>query len=300
MTDLADLFPGFESRWIDTSIGRMFARVGGKGSPLLLMHGYPQTNVMFHRVAPALAAQHTLVIPDLPGYGWSAAPRSGPDHTPYTKRAMAAVMVEIMEAVGFVHFGVVGHDRGGRVAYRLALDHPGRTDKLAVLDVVPTYNMWHGMDDKFAMKVWHWMFLAQAEPFPEMLLGKAPVEYWNWKCASLSKTKDLSCFDPRALAHYHAFIQEPTRIHATCEDYRAGRNADLAYDEADRAKGNKIKCPVLALWGNAGVPSETGGPLATWKEWVDDVRGGPIDSGHYVCEEAPDAVSAALLDFFKA
>lgn len=300
MTDLADLFPGFESRWIDTAIGRMFARVGGKGAPLLLMHGYPQTNVMFHRVAPALAAHHTLVIPDLPGYGWSVAPRSGPDHTPYTKRAMAAVMVEIMEAVGFVHFGVVGHDRGGRVAYRLALDHPGRVDKLAVLDVVPTYNMWHGMDDKFAMKVWHWMFLAQAEPFPEMLLGKAPVEYWNWKCASLSKTKDLSCFDPRALAHYHAFIQEPTRIHATCEDYRAGRNADLAYDEADRAKSNKIKCPVLALWGNAGVPSETGGPLATWKEWADDVRGGPIDSGHYVCEEAPDAVSAALLDFFKA
>ncbi len=300
MTDLADLFPGFESRWIDTSIGRMFARVGGTGSPLLLMHGYPQTNVMFHRVAPALAARHTLVIPDLPGYGWSAAPRSGPDHAPYTKRAMAAVMVEIMEAVGFVHFGVVGHDRGGRVAYRLALDHPGRTDKLAVLDVVPTYNMWHGMDDKFAMKVWHWMFLAQAEPFPEMLLGKAPVEYWNWKCASLSKTKDLSCFDPRALAHYHAFIQEPTRIHATCEDYRAGRGADLAYDEADRAKGNKIKCPVLALWGSAGVPSETGGPLATWKEWADDVRGGPIDSGHYVCEEAPAAVSAALLDFFKA
>jgi haloacetate dehalogenase len=300
MTDLADLFPGFESRWIDTSIGRMFARVGGKGPPLLMMHGYPQTNVMFHRVAPALAAHHTLVIPDLPGYGWSAAPRSGADHTPYTKRAMAAVMVEIMEAVGFVHFSVVGHDRGGRVAYRLALDHPGRADKLAVLDVVPTYHMWHGIDAKFAMKIWHWMFLAQDEPFPEMLLGKAPVEYWNWKCASLSKTRDLSCFDPRALAHYHAFIQDPARIHATCEDYRAGRNADLAFDEADRAAGNKIKCPVLALWGDAGVPSETSGPLATWREWADDVRGGPIDSGHYVCEEAPDAVSAALIDFFKA
>jgi haloacetate dehalogenase len=299
MTDLADLFPGLESRWIDTSIGRMFARVGGKGSPLLLMHGHPQTHVMFHRVAPALAVRHTLVIPDLPGYGWAAAPRSGPDHVPYTKRAMAAVMIEIMEAVGFVHFGVVGHDRGGRVAYRLALDHPGRADKIAVLDVVPTYHMWHGMDAKFAMKIWHWMFLAQAEPMPEMLIGKAPVEYWNLKCAALSKAKDLSCFDPRALAHYHAFIQDPTRIHAICEDYRAGQSADLAFDEADRAAGNKIKCPVLALWGDAGVPSETSGPLATWREWADDVRGGPIDSGHYVCEEAPDAVSAALLDFFK-
>ncbi len=299
MTDLADLFPGFESRWIDTSIGRMFARIGGEGPPLLLLHGYPQTNVMFHCVAPALAARHRLVIPDLPGYGWSAVPRSGPDHAPYTKRAMANVMIEIMEAVGFVRFGVVGHDRGGRVAYRLALDHPGRVSRLAVLDVVPTYNMWHGMDDKFAMKVWHWMFLAQAQPFPEMLLGKAPVEYWNWKCASLSKAKDLSCFDPRALAHYHAFIQDPARIHATCEDYRAGRGADLACDEADRAAGNRIGCPVLALWGAAGVPSETGGPLAIWREWADDVRGGPIDSGHYVCEEAPEATGAALLDFFK-
>ena len=298
MTDLADLFPGFESRWIGTSIGKMFARVGGNGPPLLLLHGYPQTNVMYHRVAPALAARHTLVIPDLPGYGWSVAPKSDAEHAPYTKRAMAAVMVEIMETVGHVRFGVVGHDRGGRVAYRLALDHPGRAERLAVLDIVPTGAMWRGMDANLAMKVWHWPFLAQAEPLPEMLIGKAPVEYWNWKAASWTKHKDLSCFDPQALAHYHAFFQDPTRIHATCEDYRAGATSDLAHDDTDHAAGKKIACPVLALWGGVGIANETSGPLKIWREWAADVRGEPIDSGHFLCEENPDATAAALLQFF--
>ncbi len=298
MTDLADLYPGFRSEWISTSIGRMFARVGGEGPPLLLIHGYPQTNVMYHAVAPDLAARFTLVIPDLPGYGWSAAPASAPDHAPYTKRAMAAVLVEIMEALGHVRFGVAGHDRGGRVAYRLALDHPGRAAKLAVLDIVPTYAMWRAMDQNLAMKVWHWPFLAQPAPLPETLIGKAPIEYWNLKAASWTKRRDLTCFDPRALAHYHAFFQDPTRIHATCEDYRAGRYADLDHDTADRAAGKKIACPLLALWGSAGIPSETASPLATWREWADDVRGQAIDSGHFVCEENPQETAAALLAFF--
>ena len=151
MTDLADLFPGFASHWLGTSIGNMFARAGGKGPPLLLLHGYPQTNVMWHRVAPALAERFTIVIPDLPGYGWSAVPAADAEHAPYTKRAMAAVMVELMDALGFVRFGIAGHNRGGRVAYRLALDHPGRAEKLAVLDIVPTYAMWHAMDRNLAM-----------------------------------------------------------------------------------------------------------------------------------------------------
>ena len=298
MTDLADLFPGFASHWLGTSVGKIFARTGGKGPPLLLLHGYPQSNVMWHRVAPALAERFTLVIPDLPGYGWSAVPEADAEHAPYTKRGMATVMVEIMEALGFVRFGVVGHDRGGRVAYRLALDHPGRAEKLAVLDIVPTYAMWHAMDRNLAMKVWHWPFLAQPEPLPEMLIGKAPVDYWNWKAASWTKRKDLSCFDARALTHYHAFFQDPARIHATCEDYRAGRGADLAHDEADRAAGKKIACPVLALWGAAGIPSETAGPLAIWREWAKDVRGEAVDSGHFLCEENPDATAEALIVFF--
>jgi haloacetate dehalogenase len=297
MSDLADLFPGFAAHWIDTSIGRMFARSGGSGPPLMLLHGYAQSNVMWHRVAPRLAERFTLIIPDLPGYGWSAVPEARPDHTPYTKRAMGAIMIDIMEALGHVRVRLAGHDRGGRVGYRLALDHPGRVERLAVLDIVPTYAMWHRMNHRMAMKVWHWPFLAQPYPLPETLLSKAPVEYLDWKMASWTKSKDLSAFDPRALAHYRAFFSDPLRIHATCEDYRAGESADLAADEADRAAGRKITCPLLALWGAAGIPSASG-PLGIWREWAQDVRGEPIDSGHFVAEENPDATARALLDFF--
>jgi len=299
MSDLADLYPGFAAHWIDTSVGKIFARTGGAGAPLLLLHGYAQSNVMWHRVAPALAQRFKLIIPDLPGYGWSAVPEAKPDHSPYDKRSMAAVMIEVMEALGHARFRLAGHDRGGRVAYRLALDHPGRLERLAVLDIVPTYAMWHGMDHRMAMKVWHWPFLAQPHPLPEMLLGKAAVEYLDWKMASWTKSKDLSAFDPRALAHYRAFFQDPSRIHATCEDYRAGEGIDLKHDEADRAVDKKIPCPLLALWGAAGIPGQSG-PLAIWREWASDVSGQPIDCGHFVCEENPDATAAALLPFFTA
>jgi haloacetate dehalogenase len=238
-----------------------------------------------------------LILPDLPGYGWSVAPRASADHEPYSKRAMAAVMIELMEKLGHVRFRLAGHDRGGRVAYRLALDHSGRVERLATLDIVPTYAMWHGMDRKLAMKIWHWLFLAQPDPLPEMLIGKAPVEYLDWKMASWTKTKDLSAFDPRALAHYRAFFSDPSRIHATCEDYRAGQTSDLAADEQDRAAGNKIACPTLALWGAAGIPSETAGPLKIWREWAHSVEGKPIDSGHFLAEENPQATAAALVEF---
>lgn len=300
MPDLADLYPDFASHWIDTSIGKIFARGGGSGPPLLLLHGYTQTNVMWHRVAPALAAGFTLVIPDLPGYGWSAIPQADSAHAPYDKRSMARIMIEVMEKLGHVRFRLAGHDRGGRVAYRLALDHPGRIERMATLDIVPTYDMWHNMDRNLAMKVWHWPFLAQPEPLPEMLISKAPIEYLEWKMASWAKVKNLSAFDPRALDHYRAAFEDPLRIHAHCEDYRAGRGADLANDEADRAAGRKIGCPLLALWGSAGIPSETAGPLGIWRQWADDVRGQPIDSGHFLAEENPDTTAAALLSFFTA
>jgi len=165
MSDLADLYPGFASKWLDTAAGRTFARSGGEGPPLLLLHGYPQTSVMWHRVAPALARHFSLVIPDLPGYGWSDAPQSDAEHAPYTKRAMANAMIEVMEALGHGRFRLAGHDRGGRVAYRLALDHPGRVEQLALLDIVPTWAMWHRMDARLANRAWHWMFLAQPAPF---------------------------------------------------------------------------------------------------------------------------------------
>jgi haloacetate dehalogenase len=298
MPDLVDLYPGYASRWIDTSIGKIFARVGGSGPPLLLLHGHPQSNVMWHRVAPELAPHFTLVIADLPGYGWSVAPPAQPDHAPYTKRAMATVMIEIMDKLGHAHFSLAGHDRGGRVAYRLALDHPGRIERLAVLDIVPTYAMWHGIDAKLAYRIWHWTFLALPYPFPEEMIGNDPIGFFDWKTAAGTKPKDLSPFDPRALAHYHAFFKDPHRIHATCEDYRAGRTTDLSLDEADRAAGRKIKCPLLAIWGESGIPSETNSPLDTWREWAKDVRGFPIDSGHYLPEENPQATAQALIDFF--
>jgi haloacetate dehalogenase len=300
MPDLADLYPGYESHWIDTSAGKLFARSGGKGPPLLLLHGYAQTNVMWHRVAPALAEHFSLVIADLPGYGWSSVPDAGEGHAPYDKRSMGKAMVELMEKLGHVRFRLAGHDRGGRVAYRLALDHPHRLEKLSTLDIIPTYEMWHGIDAKLAFRIWHWTFLALPAPFPETMIGCDPVDFWNRIATPGTKVKSLDAFDPRALAHYHAFFSDPLRIHATCEDYRAGRTTDFTNDEADRAAGKQIECPMLALWGATGIPSDAQhGPLSTWQRWATDVRGLAIDCGHYMPEENPDAVSKALIEFFK-
>ncbi|MGE0565106.1 MAG: alpha/beta fold hydrolase [Pseudolabrys sp.] len=298
-SDLADLFPGYNAHWIGTSIGKIFARSGGSGPPLMLLHGYAQTNVMWHKVAPALDKHFTLIIPDLPGYGWSVAPDAAADHSPYDKRSMAKVMIEVVETLGYAQFALAGHDRGGRVAYRLALDHPGRLSKLAVLDIVPTYDMWTRMDHKMAMKVFHWQFLAQPFPMPEKTLATTSLDYIHLKMASWTKAKNLSAFDPRATAHYDAFFSDPLRIHATCEDYRAGATTDFANDTVDRKAGKKIGCPVLALWGAAGIPSESG-PLAIWRDWADNVSGKPVDSGHFLAEENPDATAAAMIEFFAA
>jgi haloacetate dehalogenase len=250
-------------------------------------------------VAPLLDANFTLIIPDLPGYGWSAIPEAAADHSPYDKRSMAKVIVEIMEKLGFAQFALAGHDRGGRVAYRLALDHPGRLSKLAVLDIVPTYEMWTRMDAKMAMKVWHWPFLAQKFPMPEIVLNTTSLDYIHLKMASWTKAGDLSAFDPRALAHYDAFFSDPLRIHATCEDYRAGATTDFTNDRVDRDAGKKIACPLFALWGAAGIPGDSG-PLAIWRNWANEVSGEPVDSGHFVPEENPQDTAAALLRFFTA
>jgi len=300
MPDLADLYPGYQSHWIDTSAGKIFARSGGSGPPLLLLHGFAQTNVIWHRVAPALAEHFSLVIADLPGYGWSAVPEADESHAPYDKRSMGNAMVELMEKLGHARFRLAGHDRGGRVAYRLALDHPGRLEKLATLDIVTTYTMWRSFDAEFGFRIWHWTFLALAAPFPEEVIGRGPVEFWNRMSGGGTRVKSLNAFDPRALAHYHAFFQDPLRIHATCEDYRAGRTTDLKNDEADRAAGRTIGCPLLVLWGSTGLPSALKtNPLDTWREWATDLRGGVIDGGHYLPEENADATAKALIEFFK-
>lgn len=299
MSKLADLFPGYQSRSIDTSVGKIFVRIGGRGSPLLLLHGYPQSNVMWHRVAPLLENQHTLVIADLPGYGASDAPEAGPDHAPYTKRAMAQAMVEAMEKLGHRQFAVAGHDRGGRAAYRLALDHPARLSKLCTLDIVPTYEMWQRLTPASAMKIFHWTFLAQPFPLPETMIGHMPVEYLEWKISSWNGENNLSVFDPRALEHYRAAFTQPARLHASCEDYRAGATTDRQFDEADVAAGNKIRCPMLALWGESGIPSKGTNPLDIWKNWAIDVSGRAIKSGHFLPEENPADTAKAMLAFFR-
>jgi haloacetate dehalogenase len=298
MSDLADLFPGYASEWISTRSGRIFARVGGSGPPLLLLHGFSETHVMWHRVAPQLADQFTLIIADLPGYGWSDMPQSDADHTPYTKRAMAQAMIEAMRQLGHVHFALAGHDRGGRVSYRLALDHPGALSRLAVLDILPTYDYWQKIDRLYALKIFHWAFLAQPYPLPETLIGGNPDFFLRQKMASQTKSKDLAAIDPRALEHYLMAFRDPSRVHAMCEDYRAGAHADFEHDKADRDAGNRITVPMLALWGDAGVARAAATPLDTWNMWASNVRGMPIDAGHFLCEEAAVETAKALKEFF--
>jgi len=298
LADLADLFPGYEAKWIGTTSGRIFARVGGKGPPLLLLHGYSSTHVMWHNVAPKLDDRFTLVIADLPGYGWSDMPESDKDHTPYTKRAMAKALVEAMESLGYVHFALAGHDRGGRVSYRLALDHPGRLSRLAVLDILPTYNYWERINRLYALKIYHWTFLAQPYPFPETLILGNPDFFLKEKMASQTKSKTLAAFDPQAMAHYLAPFRDPSRVHAMCEDYRAGAYADYDIDKADVDAAKKITVPMLALWGDAGIAAAAATPLDTWTSWATNVRGAPVDSGHFLAEENPDATAKLLREFF--
>ena len=255
MPDLADLYPGYASHWIDTSAGKIFARTGGNGPPLLLLHGYAQTNVMWHAVAPALAEHFSLVIADLPGYGWSAVPESGEGHAPYDKRSMANAMVETDGEARPCALSP-GRSRPRRPRRLPAGARSSRpAGKACDARHRADLRMWHGIDAQFAFRIWHWTFLALPAPFPEEMIGRDPIAFWDRTSAPGTKAKSLT-FDPRALAHYHAFFQDPLRIHATCEDYRAGRTTDLKNDEADRAAGKKITCPMLALWGAAGIPSD--------------------------------------------
>jgi haloacetate dehalogenase len=301
MSDLADLFPGFASKWINTEAGTIFARVGGEGPPLALIHGFPETHVMWHRIAPELAKRFTVVAMDLRGYGWSTAPRGDGGREVYSKRAMAGDVVAVMQELGHVRFAAVGHDRGARVGYRLALDHPGRVERLALLDIIPTLLMWDRMDAKSAMQVYHWTFLAQPEPVPEKAIGGDPVAWLDHTLASWTKTKSLDGFDARALAHYRAFFNNPDRIHACCEDYRAGATTDLAQDREDKAAGKTIDCPVAVIWGAAGIPAAGASPLDAWREtFAPKAVGEAVDAGHFLAEENPQATLAALLPFLTA
>lgn len=283
------MFEGLILEMIDVGEVTLRVRYGGNGPPLLLLHGHPQTHMMWHRVAPRLAREFTVVMPDLRGYGDSGKPPTTPDHTPYSKRSMARDQVALMALLGFERFGVAGHDRGGRCAYRLALDHPERVRKLAVLDIIPTGEAFRRTDMTFAMGFWHWFFLAQPYPLPERLLEASPDSYYF--------RSGRERFHPEALADYLRCCHNPATIHTMCEDYRAGATIDYQLDEADRG-ARRIECPVLALWSGQGELQEWYDVLAIWREWAVDVQGQAIDAGHYLAEEAPDETYTALRAFF--
>jgi haloacetate dehalogenase len=287
------MFEDFDLSFVETPEATIRVRHGGSGPPLLLLHGHPQTHVMWHLVAPRLAREFTVVAMDLRGYGDSSKPPTTPDHEPYSKRAMARDAVAVMRHFGFERFDLAGHDRGGRVAYRLALDHPERVRKLATLDILPTGEHFRRADMKFGLGYWHWFFLAQPYPLPEKMIGADPDWFFT------GRPNRESVHTPEALEDYLRCYRNPERVHAACEDYRAAATYDFALDEADRGK-KKIAAPLLALWAGRGQVAAWYDVLAVWRDWADDVRGHAIDSGHFMAEEAPDATYEALRDFFTA
>jgi haloacetate dehalogenase len=279
---------GFAESRIDTGEAEIHVRHGGSGPPLLLLHGYPQTHAMWHRIAPRLAEAFTVVAPDLRGYGRSSKPATTDDHEPYSKRAMARDQLAVMGALGHERFAVCGHDRGGRCAYRLALDHPDRVTALAVLDIIPTADVFRRLDRRFALSAWHWFFLAAPHDLPERMIAADPDAFYLRGGGHL--------FAPEALDDYRRSFREPACIHAMCEDYRAGATLDVEHDEADRGS-RRIGCPTLVLWGTRGTVAGVDGVLDVWREWAEDVRGRAVDSGHFLAEEAPEATCDELLAF---
>ena len=290
---MADFFPGFERRQIATSGATINLVTGGSGPPLLLLHGYPETHVMWRKVAPRLAQDFTLVIPDLRGYGDSSKPASTPDHAAYAKRALAQDQVETMAALGFERFRVAGHDRGARVTHRLLRDHPGHIERAALLDIVPTLYRFETIDQKAATGSYHWFFLIQPAPFPERLIG-AEAEYYLRH--SLGLDRNPGALEPEVFAEYLRCFSNPETIRATCDEYRAGAGIDLEHDRADR--GRKIAMPLLVLWGQRSGQGSGYDMLAVWRDHADNVTGRAINSGHFLPEEEPDDTYRALRDFF--
>jgi haloacetate dehalogenase len=291
------LFPGFTLEHVAVRDGAIRLRRGGSGPPLLLLHGNPQTHAMWHAVAPRLAERFTVVCPDLRGYGQSLKPPATPDHAPYAKKEMARDMVEMMEHLGHRRFLIGSHDRGARVAHRLALDHPDRVEKLAVLDIVPTIEHFERTDMSFAMGYYHWFWFAQPHPFPEVVINAAP-EVW-FHAHTSREPKPSTFFHPEAMADYLAAARNPDAIRGMCEDYRAAATIDLEHDRVSRSAGVKIPCPLLVLWGAKGKIGRWYDPPAIWRQYcAAEVTGGPVASGHYLAEEAPGEVLAWFDRFF--
>jgi haloacetate dehalogenase len=296
------MLDNFATAEIQTDETSIFVRSYGSGPPVLLLHGFPQTHLMWRSVAPLLARNFTVVCADLRGYGRSGCLLSAPDHAPYAKRSMARDMVTVMERLGFPRFSVAGHDRGGRVAYRLALDHPDRVAQLAVLDIVPTETVWERADARFALAYWPWSLLAQPEPLPERILTTAAEAIIDDALGGWGSP--AAVFPAQVRAAYVQALRDPSHAHAICEEYRAAAAIDREHDTADRASGRRIVCPLLALWSAEGPLAtwyvEESGPIALWRAWSDDVQGQALNAGHFFPEEAPEQTAEALSRFFGA
>ncbi|HET9102435.1 MAG TPA: alpha/beta hydrolase [Solirubrobacteraceae bacterium] len=290
------MFAGFTERDVEVEHGTVHVRIGGEGPPVLLLHGYPETHLMWHAVAPRLTNRHTVIAADLPGYGASSRPAPADDHAPHSKRAMAESLVRAMAALGFATFAVAGHDRGGRVAYRMALDAPETVTALSVMDIVPTAEVWARADAGLALGYWHWGFLAQPAPLPETLIAGDPDGYWDHHLTRMGLGVEPGRYPDEVTAAYRRQLADPGAVQAICEDYRAGATIDRELDEVDR--GQRISCPVQVLWSQRGaLPGFYGDVLSIWRDWAHDVRGRPVDASHFLVEDRPDEVAGELLDF---
>lgn len=289
------VYDGFQSVDIVVDGVRIHARVGGSGAPVLLLHGYPQTHVMWHGVAPGLARSHTVVAADLRGYGDSDKPAGSAEHREYSKRVMAADQVGLMRQLGFDSFAALGHDRGARVVHRMCLDHPERVVRAAVLDIVPTRHVFATVDKDMALAYYHWFFLAQEADLPERIIGADPPFWIEHHLPKWARLRDR--FDPAAVAEYVRCFDDPAAIHASCEDYRAAAGIDLRDDDADATAGRKISRPLLVLFGRLGFVGSHYDVEATWREYADDVRFAGLECGHFLPEELPEQTLAALVEF---
>jgi len=291
-----DILPGFDHATIETEPGvSVHVRSSGRGTPALLLHGHPQTSSTWHAVAPALAEAHRVVLMDLRGYGASDKPPSGQDHATYSKRAMARDAVAVMRALGHARFAVVGHDRGGRVAHRLAMDRPDAVERVAMLDIAPTLHMYEATDRRFAEAYFWWFFLIQPEPLPERMIGADPEFFLRHHLAQQSKTAGVPA-EP-LIRYYLRHYDDPAAIHAICEDYRAASTIDLVHDRADREAGRRVTSPLLALWGAEGTVGQLYDVPETWRDVASDVRGRALDCGHLLQEERPGETLAELRAF---
>jgi haloacetate dehalogenase len=294
------MFEGFAEHALETDRGVVFARVGGSGPALLLLHGYPQTHLMWHAAAVKLAERFTVVATDLAGYGTSFRPPPAPDHAPHSKRALAADQVRAMVALGHERFAVAGHDRGGRVAYRMALDHPERVDAVAVLDVVPTGEVWARADARLALAYWHWAFLAQPAPLPERLIAADPDAFFDFHVRALGLGRAPDRYPAELMAAYRRLFDDASTVEAICEDYRAGAGIDREHDDADRGV-RRIECPLLALWSARGaLPRLYGDVLAVWRPWARAMSGRGLEASHFLVEDRPEEVAGELTAFLAA